>query len=162
MGLCFFFFFGIFNTIALLVATSFLFLSSFLHSFYSFYLAVKDYHCVPSLESSPWVAGLHNYRRLRYVCTCVLGDRAGCVNLRGSELWGAYEGSALIRIATYCVLYKKRTNDKVVELNLFLRVFYYLLQTQESTHAFLLLFTSSPINLLQETLSKSLPDGIPS
>lgn len=157
----FFFFSGIFNTIALLVATSFLFLSSsFLHSFY---LPVKDYHCVPSLESSPWVAGLHNYRRLRYVCTCVLGDQAGCVNLRGSELWGAYEGSALIRITTYCVLYKKRTNDKVVELNLFLRVFDYLLQTQESTHAFLLLFTSSPINLLLETLlSKSLPDGIPS
>ena len=45
----------------------------------------------------------------------------------------------------------------------FLRVFDYLLQTQESTHAFLLLFTSSPINLLLETLlSKSLPDGIPS
>lgn len=103
-----------------LLQVFFSFSSSFLYSFYSFYLPVKDYHCVPSLESSPWVAGLHNYRRLRYVCTCVLGDRAGCVNLRGSELWGAYEGSALIRIMTYCVFYKKRTNDKGVELNLFL------------------------------------------
>lgn len=46
-----FFFFGIFNTIALLVATSFLFLSSFLHSFTPFTLRLKDYHCVPSLES---------------------------------------------------------------------------------------------------------------
>ena len=64
---------------------------------------------------------------------------------------------------TYCVLYKKRTNDKGVELNLFLRIFDYLLQTQESMHAFILLFTPSSINLLLETLlSKSLPDSLPS
>ena len=54
---------------------------------------------------------------------------------------------------TYCVLYKKRTNDKGVELNLFLRVFDYLLQTQESMQAVLLLCTPSSINLLLETPS---------